>query len=931
MLDIKSILRKNYKLRLLGTALIVITILTGISFRFYHSSPSLTLTNQSSNLSINNANFVTYLKDTSLSLVLFLMIVLFLVIIFEIIWRLSFDEIDKLEILPFDTNDAKELNGQAITDAIFANLQLIHDVLTRSKILFKNEPELLSIPSTGIEGTIRQFDLTKLEKESDRVAHSLQNAVKYSFGGWELFIIPLILAIFRLRKIGDDGCIICGSFHKYGESIFAQAQVRTKNGSFSCETEGSYNKLPDLIKDLAFEIAFKLSEIMGPKKEEEDTNKHSELDRCIEEIIGNCPKTYDPKIENKGRLICSPSFESFFRAAIITGIINYDLYKFISEANIPDEIKNLEKNAGILDECYGNRDNGCERKYTYFYDRKDDTRDFDSKKIEELNRLICGGINQQQERSWDSRIQDIMKRCGRRTDCFHLNRIQLEEICPKLKDRLPIKSPTGLKYFVEAADEFLKYKSTKNLLHLNKAKDKCKSAYDEEKNRIFIWMFHSLGLAYYDEKKFDMAQEMFAKAIDINPNAFSFTGKGFSQKYQNDLMNAIDEFENAINYDRDYDKPWNLLGAIYFNLGVYASDLDNISIACFNEAIKRDSNVPYPWMMLSLIYYRKSYVQEKIKCNSADNYNKIAMNCIRKSIILSKKYGHTEFFPVQLELRDSLESLIQQDESKRRKYHSYKLIKGDDYNRACQASLRNRKQEAEKYLEKALGNGASANFARFDPDLKYIDKLDEILEKYPDDIKKLEIIRDILENDTLINKNIYILASFKAVCNSCEDAVKLLRELEPDKLERFEEDPHFSSVYKLAIFIRPNEISISSGSRIAFALRIVKTCEARVYDIQAWIQLPTGLIFASNDKEDIVPGDPRILKLKPFPEGRWQEQAINQEIIIDENAMEKLHFKVKLEAKTEQRSKEFNDGSYRVLESGKNIKKFQIERKIEIP
>jgi len=953
MVDIKTIMRENTGLRLISITLFVITILILAS----NATPRQDLANQSSNLSNGNPLSLTSLKEASSSLIIFLITLFILVIGVEVIYRLLLDEIKSPVVLPFETNDEKELDGQAITDSIIANLQRIHDVLPKSETLLRSEAELLSIPTTGTTGIMWEDILKNSEQENNRVTDQLKDSVKLTAGGWELLVLPLISAVFRLRKIGDNGCIIRGSFQKYGENVFGHAIVKTKIISFACETRGSYGQLPDLIKDLAFDIAFNLSETkrLGQIAKEHTTaelpcnrNDKKENKNCVDKlkmIDNNCKNIYKHSIKTA------------------EGWIGLEYYYNIIR-DLPNETKTFKKNIERLEKCYGNRDESCEKKYGYFYNRKDGDKDFKAEQIGDLNTFIFKGINSQDGREWSHTTQKIMDRCKNRDECYHLNRLQLEEVCPDLKDRLPIKTSMGLKYFTEATYEFLQYKSTENIEHLNSAKNNCDSAYREENNANFLSMFHGLGLAYYNKGNFKTAGEMFAEVIKENPNAVSFSGKGFCRKYQVRFKDAIDEFENAISYDRDYDKPWILLGAIYFNLGLYAVDLYDISIACFHEALKRNSKSPYPWMIMSLIYYRRSCFQKGITFNSAiavvnneanlrsrrrlqlpkadpismiNNYNNIALKCIQRSIELSKKYGYKEFFAIQLDQEKTLKNLVDPKMGKRKKYSSSYLLKKDPYDRACQASLRNRTKEAKRELEVALEKKlAYEALVLFDPDLDNIERKDreEILKNYPVDIERLNEIRSIL-NENLIINNPYILASFEATCHYCDEAIKILKNLPDSDLKRFEMDPHFESIQYLAVLMRINKKSKAQGLN-TLKIVVIKTSEDQVIALSVVVILPKGVIFASTRKNK------KIVKLKQIqiPKKRWElHDIINEKIIqFDEKALG-FPAKVNLIAQFKCRNdlnarKRFESVYHQILkfeelgnESG-NMMTFQITRKI---
>ena len=207
--------------------------MTPIQIRFNSTS----IPNKSNSNSSNNvADFLNSLKDTSSSLILFLVSVSILVAILMSIGIFFSYEIRNPIILPFNTNDQNSLESKAITDAITTDLMKITEVLNKSEQVLQTDQALLSIQGIlDIPGLI-----SNLNAESSAFVNSLEGA-KLSASGIELLIAPLLSLILQKMKLGDKGCIIRGSFQKYGENCFASAFVKTRTGEFACEVEGSYD------------------------------------------------------------------------------------------------------------------------------------------------------------------------------------------------------------------------------------------------------------------------------------------------------------------------------------------------------------------------------------------------------------------------------------------------------------------------------------------------------------------------------------------------------------------------------------------------------------------------------------------------------------------------------------------------------------------
>jgi hypothetical protein len=242
-----------------------------------------------------------------------------------------------------------------------------------------------------------------------------------------------------------------------------------------------------------------------------------------------------------------------------------------------------------------------------------------------------------------------------------------------------------------------------------------------------------------------------------------------------------------------------------------------------------------------------------------------------------------------------------------RERHSSYLLKKNPRNRASQASLRGRNEEALKYLNEALKREITQPIdILFDPDFERMRKdedadlkLKELLKNYPVKKEILENIRDILSNKVIYNDD-YIRASFEAACDFKLKAIEILRS-KPEGLEeyekRYEDDPHFESINDLAVIVSVDKNPVHPGSNISLDLMIIKTCEAPLHNIYVIIQLPRGLILDLNYREDFSSYDfisrKLMIPLKPFPEGRWEERAVHQEILVDSPVLGKVPIKVR--------------------------------------
>lgn len=405
--------------------------------------------------------------------------------------------------------------------------------------------------------------------------------------------------------------------------------------------------------------------------------------------------------------------------------------------------------------------------------------------VECLNKLIKGKVIFDEEKKGaelgldKDNINKRIQECKNKDKCIRINRLLLEQ--RGLKKQPKIRSPKGLRHFISALDEYDQYASTKQIEHLNSSRFSCESALSIEKdNTIFFGLLHNIACAYFSEERYEEANKMFEGAARLIPTAPSFCGWGFCLRELLHFRKAIDAAKKAIYLDRLLASPWYLLGAIYLDLGCYASDLYDKSIAYFSIAIEREREYFYPWLYLGIIFYRKAALQKELEKreNSGEiwgKYNKIALCCIEKAIDISK-YDYPKFPSVKVQ---KAACLIQRGRD-RDKWDAEMLLidplTKHVFNRAAEESLSKRTDLALRYLKEAFEKKkASKVVVLFEPDFDEIrtkekEKLMEIFSEHPDDKDALNEIREILSKE----EDCYILASFEAICGNADKAIDLL-------------------------------------------------------------------------------------------------------------------------------------------------------------
>jgi hypothetical protein len=158
-----------------------------------------------------------------------------LILVFFLIYLYSyfFDKIEKIEIFPFDSIDNSELDGNAFSNGITAELNRIHDILVQG--IKQSEAERLPIP--------HQESLTPMLSDGEEIIKNLSTDIatkikdisdigKMTMGGLELPIGSITSAIFRNRKIGN-GVAIKGNLYKDGNDLYSIAQIAISKNNWT--------------------------------------------------------------------------------------------------------------------------------------------------------------------------------------------------------------------------------------------------------------------------------------------------------------------------------------------------------------------------------------------------------------------------------------------------------------------------------------------------------------------------------------------------------------------------------------------------------------------------------------------------------------------------------------------------------------------------
>jgi tetratricopeptide (TPR) repeat protein len=128
---------------------------------------------------------------------------------------------------------------------------------------------------------------------------------------------------------------------------------------------------------------------------------------------------------------------------------------------------------------------------------------------------------------------------------------------------------SGFKYYTEALSNYQQYMLTHETKYLDLASENCIRAVDVEQNyKTALGLSQSLGSAYYNKEMWEKAEEMFSKAIEIDPeDSEARYNKGIALGQQGKNEEAIQAFDKAIDLNIGCEQAWSNKGLALYNLG----------------------------------------------------------------------------------------------------------------------------------------------------------------------------------------------------------------------------------------------------------------------------------------------------------------------------------------------------------------------------
>ena len=198
---------------------------------------------------------LTSFRSLVFSLVQVAIALLLLFFVIRLIFWLS-SRSDKLHFVPFDTPSNEEhYTGRAITDALIAELE-------KTQQIFATEV-------SGVRSQKLPL-LPQIAPSKEDIPGNLSNLGTVGFGTATVSIGHILLILKQLWPFGNSGTVITGSFQRHENSIRLVAHMESRDVRTweVNRTVASDDEIPDLIRDLAFQIlAFQFGRAIDPSPE----------------------------------------------------------------------------------------------------------------------------------------------------------------------------------------------------------------------------------------------------------------------------------------------------------------------------------------------------------------------------------------------------------------------------------------------------------------------------------------------------------------------------------------------------------------------------------------------------------------------------------------------------------------------------------------
>ena len=173
--------------------------------------------------------------------------------------------------------------------------------------------------------------------------------------------------------------------------------------------------------------------------------------------------------------------------------------------------------------------------------------------------------------------------------------------------------------------------------------------------------YHGLGMVFWQESKYELAQECFERVISLDANSASAhlnLGNVFRQ--QGKLERAISAYQTAVEINSHYAPAWHNLGLIY-----QSKKQLELAESSFARAIKEDKlyfssylELGKIWNFTNRISKSKQLYQEALKRNPSEELHKQFTNLLTHAKIKLSNYSNYDNF--QVDINQQLRKCIQQ-------------------------------------------------------------------------------------------------------------------------------------------------------------------------------------------------------------------------------------------------------------------------------
>ncbi len=155
--------------------------------------------------------------------------------------------------------------------------------------------------------------------------------------------------------------------------------------------------------------------------------------------------------------------------------------------------------------------------------------------------------------------------------------------------------------------------------------------------------YNNRGFSYLEQKRYDLAEVDFKKAIDIIPNyAYAYSNLGMVYYAQKDYRRAIDNLNAALQIDPTHGKSYNALGIIYEELGQ-----PNLALLKYNEAIQNNPTEVEYYFNRAHALRKQGKMAEAI--SDLKTVIKLSPNKVYPYITLGDIYTEQSNFPLAIE------------------------------------------------------------------------------------------------------------------------------------------------------------------------------------------------------------------------------------------------------------------------------------------